>query len=111
VFSVSDTTDIKSRSTGRGSARTANGSQPFAGVVPTLPSGEPPVRADHCDLNYQPVSRNPFDRLIDTDTPLASDNDVGGASVDVDFQAGPGTGRPTTSWRYWHWAPSNDRTT
>ena len=108
LFNVSGTTDIKftidwTRQRPDGYA------QPYAGVVPTLRPANRQFEHIIADLHYQPVSRNPFDRLIDTDTPWRSDNDVGGASVDVDFKAGPGTVTSTTSWRYWHWAPSNDR--
>ena len=108
LFNVSDTTDIKftidwTRQRPDGYA------QVLAGVVPTLRPANRQFEQIIADLHYQPVSRNPFDRLIDTDTPWRSDNDVGGAAVDVDFKAGPGTVTSTTSWRYWHWAPSSDR--
>ncbi len=108
LFNLSDTTDIKltidwTRQRPDGYA------QVFAGVVPTLRPANRQFEQIIADLNYQPVSRNPFDRLIDTDTAWRSNNDVGGASVDVDFKAGAGTVTSTTAWRYWGWAPSSDR--
>ncbi|HVY63337.1 MAG TPA: TonB-dependent receptor [Gammaproteobacteria bacterium] len=107
-FDVSGTTDIRvaidwTRQRPNGYA------QVFAGVVPTLRAENRQFEQIIADLHYQPVSRNPFDRLIDTDTAWRSDNDIGGASVDIDFKAGPGTVTSTTAWRYWHWAPSSDR--
>ena len=77
--------------------------------MPTLRPANRQFEQIVADLHYQPVSRNPFDRLIDTDTAWRSNNDVGGASVDIDFKAGPGTVTSTTAWRYWGWAPSSDR--
>lgn len=83
--------------------------QVVAGVVKTQ-------RADYRqfdniikDLNYELPSRNPFDRLIDHDTPWRSGNDVGGASANVDIKLGPGKLTSTTAWRFWDWDPSNDR--
>lgn len=83
--------------------------QVVAGVVKTQ-------RADYRqfdniikDLNYELPSKNPFDRIIDHNTSWRSDNDLGGASVNIDLQVGPGTLTSTTSWRFWNWNPSNDR--
>jgi iron complex outermembrane receptor protein len=108
LLNLSDTTDI--RLSIDWTRQRPNGyAQPLAGVVPTLRPANRQFEQIIADLHYQPVSRNPFDRLIDTDTPWRSDNDIGGVSMDVEFKAGPGTVTSTTSWRYWHWAPSNDR--
>lgn len=83
--------------------------QVVAGVAPTL-------RADYrqfdqiiADLGYSLPSRDPFDRLIDHDTPWRSEQDFGGASLNIDVKLGPGTFTSTTAWRYWRWGPSNDR--
>ena len=54
-------------------------------------------------------SRDPFDRLIDHDTPWRSNQDLGGISLNADIQLGPGTLTATSAWRYWNWDPSNDR--
>ena len=61
------------------------------------------------DLGYTPPSFNAFDRLTDIDTPLRSYQDLGGASLNVDWKLGPGRLTSTTAWRYWDWNPSNDR--
>jgi iron complex outermembrane receptor protein len=61
------------------------------------------------DLGYEPPTRNPFDRVIDHDTRWKSGNNMGGASLNVDVDVGPGTLTSTTAWRFWEWDPSNDR--
>jgi iron complex outermembrane receptor protein len=83
--------------------------QVFAGVVQTKRADYRQFNAIISDLNYRLPSLNPFDRIIDHDTPWNSDNDLGGASLNVDAKIGPGTLTSTTAWRYWKWGPSNDR--
>lgn len=83
--------------------------QVFAGVVPTLRPAYRQFEAIIKDLNYQPASRNPFDRLIDTDTPWRSNQELGGASATAAFALGAGTLTSTSAWRFWNWDPSNDR--
>jgi len=61
------------------------------------------------DLNYNLVSRNGFDRHIDTDTNWKTNNDLAGISLNVDAKMGKGTLTSTTAWRYWKWDPTNDR--
>src|SRR5690606_9481376 len=61
------------------------------------------------DLNYQLPSLNPFDRVIDHDTPWRSLNELGGVSLSAEIEIGKGTLTSTTAWRYWNWGPSNDR--
>ena len=58
---------------------------------------------------YAPVSRDPFDRRTDLDTPLQAENKIGGASLRVKWEVGPGTLTSITAWRFWDWDPSNDR--
>ncbi|MBC7507116.1 MAG: TonB-dependent receptor, partial [Sandarakinorhabdus sp.] len=58
---------------------------------------------------YKVPSTNPFDRLTDLDAPLAARNEMGGASALVEWDIGSGTLTSVTAWRYWDWAPSNDR--
>ena len=43
------------------------------------------------DLDYTPPSFNAFDRLTDIDTPMRSYQDLGGASLNVDWKLGHGT--------------------
>jgi iron complex outermembrane recepter protein len=83
--------------------------QVFAGVVPTQRSAYRQFEQIIGDLGYEPPSRNPFDRLIDHNTPWRSGNEIGGFSANIDVDLGPGTLTSTTSWRYWNWDPSNDR--
>lgn len=83
--------------------------QVFAGVAPTLRAGYRQFEQIIADLNYDVPSRNPFDRIIDHDTPWRSGQDLGGLSANVDVQLGGGTLTSTTSWRFWNWDPSNDR--
>lgn len=59
--------------------------------------------------NYTVVSRNPFDRLTDIDASLRAGNEIGGASLKVNWDVGPGTLTSITAWRFWDWKPENDR--
>lgn len=83
--------------------------QVFAGVAPTERAAYRQFENIAKDLNYSVPSQNPFDRKIDHDTPWKSNQDLGGASVNVDYKIGPGTLTSTTAWAFWNWDPSNDR--
>jgi iron complex outermembrane receptor protein len=83
--------------------------QVVAGVVQTKRPGYRQFDSIIRDLNYQLPSRNPFDRIVDHNTPWRSGNHLGGVSVNVDARVGSGTLTSTTAWRYWNWDPSNDR--
>lgn len=83
--------------------------QVVAGVVPTLRNPNRQYAQIAADLGYAPPSFNAFDRLIDTDTPWRSNQDLGGGSVTVDWTLGSGQLTSITAWRYWDWNPSNDR--
>lgn len=83
--------------------------QVIAGVTETKRPEYRQFNAIISDLNYQLPSLNPFDRVIDHDTPWNSDNDLGGGSLNVDTKIGIGTLTSTTAYRYWNWGPSNDR--
>lgn len=58
---------------------------------------------------YSVVSRNPFDRLTDIDASLNAGNKIGGASLKVKWDVGPGTFTSISAWRFWDWKPENDR--
>ena len=58
---------------------------------------------------YQVISTNPFDRLTDVDASLNAGNEIGGASLRVKWDTGPGTFTSITAFRYWDWLPENDR--
>jgi iron complex outermembrane receptor protein len=83
--------------------------QVIAGVVQTQRADYRQFENIIADLNYQLPTRNPFDRVIDHDTPWKSGNQLGGVSVNVDAKIGAGTLTSTTAWRFWNWDPSNDR--
>lgn len=61
------------------------------------------------DLNYTLPTQNGYDRKVDQDTPWKSFQDLGGASLNVDYKIGPGTLTSTSAWAFWNWDPSNDR--
>ncbi len=47
--------------------------------------------------------------MTDLDSPLQAGNKIGGASIKVNWDAGPGTLTSVTAWRFWDWKPQNDR--
>jgi len=81
----------------------------LGGVVPTLRSSFRQFNSIIKDLGYTLPSTNPFDRIIDQNTPARADNNLGGLSINIDSKIGAGTLTSTTAWRYWKWNPSNDR--
>jgi iron complex outermembrane receptor protein len=83
--------------------------QVVAGVVPTLrnPNRQYPQIA--ADLGYTAPSFNAFDRVTDIDSALRSNQDLGGASLNIEWKVGGGRITSTSGWRYWNWDPSNDR--
>lgn len=83
--------------------------QVIAGVVQTQRPGYRQFDSIIASLNYKLPTRNPFDRIIDHNTPWRSGNQLGGVSVNVDAKIGRGTLTSTSAWRYWDWDPSNDR--
>jgi iron complex outermembrane receptor protein len=83
--------------------------QVVAGVAPTLRNPNRQYAQIAADLHYAPPSFNAFDRVTDIDTPLQSNQDLGGAALNIDWKVGRGRVTSTTGWRYWNWDPSNDR--
>lgn len=83
--------------------------QVVAGVVKTQRPAYRQFDAIIADLNYRLPTSNPFDRIVDHNTPWRSGNQLGGTSLNVDYKIGSGTLTSTTAWRYWNWDPSNDR--
>lgn len=59
--------------------------------------------------NYAPPSTNPFDRLSDLDANLNAGNVIGGVSLRINWDVGPGNFTSITAWRTWDWKPENDR--
>ncbi|MPR36208.1 TonB-dependent receptor [Salmonirosea aquatica] len=83
--------------------------QVIAGVVTTQRAPYRQFNNIIADLNYALPSTNPFDRIIDHDTPWRSRSELGGVSLNVEAKVGGGTLTATSAWRYWNWDPSNDR--
>jgi iron complex outermembrane recepter protein len=83
--------------------------QVVAGVVTTQRAAYRQFDNIIADLGYSLPSRNPFDRVIDHDTPWKSGSELGGVSLNVEAKIGKGTLTSTSAWRYWNWNPSNDR--
>ncbi|TCM18473.1 iron complex outermembrane receptor protein [Novosphingobium sp. PhB165] len=81
----------------------------FVGYGPTQRASNRQYPALAAALGYTPPSTNPYDRLTDLDTPLRAKNKIGGASVRVKWDVGPGTLTSVSAWRFWDWDPSNDR--
>ncbi len=83
--------------------------QVVAGVAPTLRSANRQYPQIAADLGYTPPSFNAFDRKTDIDSPLRSNQDLGGTSLTVDARLWRGQVTSITAWRYWNWDPSSDR--
>ena len=83
--------------------------QVIEGVAPTLRPVNRQWAQIITDLHYTPPSYNAFDRKTDIDSPMRSYQDLGGASLNVDWKVGGGRLTSTTSWRYWDWNPASDR--
>ena len=67
------------------------------------------LQAANPNYNYIVPSRNVYDRLTDIDASLNAGNKIGGASLRVKWDVGPGTFTSITAWRFWDWQPENDR--
>lgn len=59
--------------------------------------------------SYAFPSENSYDRLTDLDANLNAGNEIGGVSLRIKWDVGPGTLTSVTAWRYWDWQPENDR--
>lgn len=60
-------------------------------------------------LNYEPPSRDAFDRLTDLDASLNARNILGGLSLRGEYKLGSGTLTSVSAFRFWDWLPANDR--
>ena len=67
------------------------------------------INAANPGRNYAVPSRNVYDRVTDLDSNLNAGNKIGGASLKVKWDVGPGTFTSVTAWRFWDWKPENDR--
>jgi len=82
---------------------------PIAGVVETQRSAYRQFNQIIEDLGYTIPYHSAFERKVDLDTRSKADNDLGGISLNADYKIGSGTLTSTSAWRYWNWAPLNDR--
>lgn len=60
-------------------------------------------------FGYAPPSLDAFDRVTDVDAELSARSILGGASLKIEWDVGPGTLTSVSAWRFWDWTPSNDR--
>ena len=58
---------------------------------------------------YAVPSTDTFERRTDIDTPLRARQELGGLSLNAEWDLGAATLTSITAWRFWHWDPSNDR--
>ncbi len=104
LYRPNDKTDITL--TADATRQRPNGyAQVYAGTAPTLRANYRQFNQIIADLGYTLPSTNPFDRIIDQDTPSRSFQDLGGASLNIETELGKGTLTSTTAWRYWNWNP------
>lgn len=88
----------------------ANGyAQVIAGVVTTKRAAYRQFSSIISDLAYTLPKIDPFNRTVDTDTPWKSEQDMGGLSLNVEYNLGKGKITSSSAWRFWNWNPSNDR--
>ncbi|MGB3798478.1 MAG: TonB-dependent receptor [Lewinella sp.] len=83
--------------------------QVYAGTVPTLRAAYRQFPAIIADLDYELPSSDPFDRIINHDTPWRSNQDMAGASLTATRKVGAGEFTSISAWRWWNWDSSNDR--
>ncbi len=83
--------------------------QVYAKVVPTARAANRQFAALAALSGYAPASTNPFDRLVDNDTPLRAKQVIAGTSLLANWDVGPVTLTSISAWRKWDWNPSNDR--
>jgi len=60
-------------------------------------------------LNYKPASENPYDRLVDVNSPLQARQILKGTSAKVDWDLGDFSFTSISAVRAWDWTPQNDR--
>jgi iron complex outermembrane recepter protein len=108
LWTPSDTLDIRF-SADNTAQRPEGYAQVFAGIVPTQRPLNRQYAAQAAYYNYSPASLNPFDRVTDVDSAHRSNSDIGGVSLNVDWEVGNGTLSAISAWRYWIWDPANDR--
>ncbi|HLS94472.1 MAG TPA: TonB-dependent receptor [Sphingobacterium sp.] len=81
----------------------------IAGVVKNQRSDYRQFNTIIADLGYTIPYESAFERKVDLDTRSKADNELGGVSLNIDYELGGGTLTSTSAWRYWDWVPLNDR--
>lgn len=77
------------------------------GATKRAPASQFPALA--AAFNYQPASLNPYDRLVDVNSPLQARQIIRGSSAKVEWQLADFTLTSITALRAWDWTPQNDR--
>jgi iron complex outermembrane receptor protein len=83
--------------------------QGFAGFGPTLKSPVRQYPALAAAAGYAPASLNPFERVVDTNSPAKANQIFGGLSAIADWGVGDATFTSVSAWRTWNWDPASDR--
>ena len=60
-------------------------------------------------LNYKVASENPYDRLVDVNSPIQARQILKGTSAKVDWDLGDFSFTSISAVRAWDWTPQNDR--
>jgi len=83
--------------------------QTFVRYGPTLRPANTQFPALSALFGYAPPSTNPYDRLVDVDSPIQARQILQGLSANVNYDLGSTTLTSITALRYWDWTPQNDR--
>lgn len=83
--------------------------QVYVKTAPTLRSTARQYAALAAFFNYQVPSTNPFDRLVDHNSPTKGLQHNSGIALKANWEVGNGKLTSISSWRTWSWRPSNDR--
>jgi iron complex outermembrane receptor protein len=83
--------------------------QLFVRVGTTLKPAAQQFPALAAAAGYVPATLDPFDRLVDTNTPARANQVIGGISAIADWNLGPVRLTSVSAWRTWNWDPASDR--
>ena len=96
---IADVSDLDSACCTQGFLKVGESRRSAARQFPALAAG----------LNYEPPSRDVFDRVSDIDADLHIDTQDGGIALLADWQTDSGKLTSVSAWRYWDWDVANDR--
>jgi iron complex outermembrane receptor protein len=83
--------------------------QAFVRYGPTLRAANRQFPFLAAQAGYAPPSTNPYDRLVDVNSPIQAKQIINGLSGTVNWDLGSTTLTSITAWRHWDWTPQNDR--